>query len=114
MDSHIYKIIRGICDYLEGLFFGFCLVTLLELFVFTFYKKRTLTLFINYSVHVAKNLAIFYFVLYTLSLRTYYTSKEFDFFNEKSPKTLCLGVLVYAYQTSCFFVHYSNFFSLKK
>ena len=92
MDSHIYKIIRGICDYLEGLFFGFCLVTLLVLFVFTFYKKRTLKLFINYSVHVAKNLAIFYFVLYTLSLRTYYTSKEFDFFIERA-----LGPYAWAY-----------------
>lgn len=84
MDSQIYKIIRGICDYIEGLFFGFYLVTLLALFVFTFYKKRTLKLFINYSVHVAKNLAIFYFVLYTPSLRTNYTTKEFNFFNERA------------------------------
>nr|WP_321226119.1 hypothetical protein [uncultured Psychroserpens sp.] len=84
MDTQAYKIIRALCDYLEGLFFGFCIVTLLALLIYIFYKKRELRTFINYTVLVAKNLAIFYFVIYAISLCIYYTSKEFEFFEGRA------------------------------
>ena len=84
MDTQAYKIIRALCDYLEGLFFGFCIVTLLALLIYIFYKKRELRTFINYTVLVAKNLAIFYFVIYAISLCIYYTSNEFEFFEGRA------------------------------
>jgi len=84
MDTQFYKVIRVICEYLEGLFFGFCIVTLLALLVYAFLKKEELKTFINYSILVAKNLAIFYFVVYTISLITSYISKEFYIFSGRA------------------------------
>lgn len=84
MNTDAYKIIRSICDFLEGLFFGFSIVTLLALLIYLFFRKKTLKTFIHYAVLVARNLAIFYFIIYTASLVTYYTSKEFSFFNERA------------------------------
>ena len=92
MDTEAYNLIKAICDYLEGLFFGFCIVTLIALLVYIFLRKKELNLFINYSVLVARNLAILYFALYTVSLLTYYTSKEFDVFNERA-----IGPYAWAY-----------------
>ncbi|WP_040281804.1 hypothetical protein [Psychroserpens damuponensis] len=84
MDTQAYKIINSISNFLEGLVFGFCIVTLLAVLVYVFYKKTKLRTFITYSVLVAKNLAIFYGVVYTLSLIIYYTSKEFDVFSQRA------------------------------
>ncbi|WCO03216.1 hypothetical protein [Psychroserpens ponticola] len=84
MDTQAYKIIRAICEFLEGLFFGFGIVTILALVVFVFFKKKELKIFIEYAVFVSRNLAIFYMVIYTVSLGFYYASKEFDFFSERA------------------------------
>lgn len=84
MDSYFYNVIRAICDFLEGLFFGFCLLTLLSLLIYIFFKRKELRLFIHYAVLVAKNLAILYAVVYTVSLCIYYTSNEFDYFRERA------------------------------
>ena len=84
METEAYNILRAICHFLDGLFFGYGIITLLALLIFLFYKKRELRTFINYAVHVARNLAIVYFILYSISLVIYYSSKEFDFFNERA------------------------------
>ncbi|MEM5564785.1 hypothetical protein WNY78_06700 [Psychroserpens sp. AS72] len=84
METEFYRIITAISQFLEGLFFGFCIITLLALIVYIFYKKNELQTFIKYSVLVAKNLAIFYFVIYTISLSIYYSSKEFEIFSERA------------------------------
>jgi hypothetical protein len=91
MDTPSYKIIRSICDFLDGLFFGFCIVTLLALVIFFFFRKKELQTFINYSIVIARNLAILFFVLYSITLITYYSSKEFDFFNERARGPYALG-----------------------
>lgn len=84
MDSEFYRIISALCDFLEGLFFGFCLVTLLTLLIYIFVKRKELRLFINYAALVAKNLAILYLVIYSVSLGIYYSSIEFDYFRERA------------------------------
>lgn len=84
MDTEFYRIITAIGQFLEGLFFGFCIVTLFALIVFVFNKNKTLQSFIKYSVLVARNLAIFYFVIYAISLYIYYSSKEFELFSERA------------------------------
>ena len=84
MNTEAYKIIRSICDFLDGLFFGFCMVTLVALLVYIVLKKKELKTIICFSVLVAKNLAIFYFIIYTVSLITYCSSKEFEFFQGRA------------------------------
>ena len=81
MDTEVYKINRILCDFLDGLFFGFGFVTLLVLSVYLLFKNEELKIFIYQSILVAKYLAIFYFIIYLSSLTIYYSSNEFDFFN---------------------------------
>lgn len=92
MDSDFYKIIRGICDFLEGLFFGFCLVTLFLLLIYLLFRQQQLRAFILHAVLIAKHMAILYFVVYCVSLIVYYNSIAFETFRQRA-----MGPYAWAY-----------------
>lgn len=92
MDSDFYKIIRGICDFLEGLIFGFCLVTLFLLLIYLLFRQQQLRAFILHAVLTAKHMAILYFVVYCVSLIVYYNSFAFETFIQRT-----MGPYAWAY-----------------
>ena len=82
--DQFHIIIRVFNQFLDGLFFGFSLLTILALIVYLFFKNEFVFNFIHHAIRVARILAIVYFTLYLLSTISYYNSSDFNYFSKRT------------------------------
>lgn len=84
MSSEILDITSEINQFLDGLFLGFSLVTLLAIVVYAFTKSKLIHTFIYHSVKLVRVLAIVYLIFYLCSFIFYYSTKEFELYSERA------------------------------
>jgi len=73
MKASSFSNITAITGFLENLFFGFCIATLLAILLFYLFKKAFLLQFIQQSIRIAKTLALTYMVIYLVACFYFYT-----------------------------------------